>query len=257
LARSPELASDGPPAQQQIAEILRAEILAGKYADGDQLPSEAELVERFGVSGTTVRNASAALQREGLAVSKRGLGVFVRRPQRVVRYASERLSRERWGSGQAIWDADTTEQGRSYSVDSLRVTRESPSKSIRESLDLGPDDDVCVRRRRFIIEGRPVMLATSYLPWKLVEGSQITEPHTGPGGTYARLAELSAAPDKFSEAVLGRMPTPEELTRLDLPPGVPVLEVTRLAWTEDGRPVEVQPMVLDSSYYLLHYNFTA
>lgn len=57
-----------------------------------------------------------------------------------------------------------------------------------------------VRRRRFVLDGKPVLLSTSYLPAALVAGSAITQPDTGAGGTYARLAELGAAPVRFREA---------------------------------------------------------
>ncbi|MFD2357431.1 hypothetical protein ACFSTC_61385 [Nonomuraea ferruginea] len=52
----------------------------------------------------------------------------------------------------------------------------------------GPD--VWVRRRRYLVDARPVQLATSYFPARLVEGSPITEADTGPGGVYARLRDL-------------------------------------------------------------------
>ena len=44
---------------------------------GGRLPSELELVERFGLSRTSVRDALARLRSEGRAVSRRGSGSFV------------------------------------------------------------------------------------------------------------------------------------------------------------------------------------
>ncbi|ESU49845.1 GntR family regulatory protein [Streptomyces sp. HCCB10043] len=57
-------------------------------------------------------------------------------------------------------------------------------------LGLDEGERVCVRSRRFVLDGKPVLLSTSYLPAPLVEASAITQPDTGPGGIYARLAEL-------------------------------------------------------------------
>lgn len=54
------------------------------------------------------------------------------------------------------------------------------------------------------------MLAVSYLPHALVEGSAITRVDTGEGGTYARLAELGHAPTHFREEIRSRLPTAEE-----------------------------------------------
>jgi DNA-binding LacI/PurR family transcriptional regulator len=66
---------------KQIYRALRADILNGHYPPGSQLPTEAELVQRLGVSRVTVRNALSLLQREGLAVRLPGKGTFVRRSE--------------------------------------------------------------------------------------------------------------------------------------------------------------------------------
>lgn len=63
---------------RQIYHALKADILNGSCAPGSQLPTEAQLMERFGVSRVTVRNALALLQREGLVVRIPAKGTFVR-----------------------------------------------------------------------------------------------------------------------------------------------------------------------------------
>lgn len=65
------------PLWTAIAEDLRASIAAGRYRDGMQLPTEADLSARFGVNRHTVRRALAELGAEGLVISRRGAGVFV------------------------------------------------------------------------------------------------------------------------------------------------------------------------------------
>jgi len=60
-----------------ISRDLRGEIAAGKYGISGQLPSEAQLVERFGVSRPTVARALRDLQEEGLIHRKAGSGSFV------------------------------------------------------------------------------------------------------------------------------------------------------------------------------------
>jgi GntR family transcriptional repressor for pyruvate dehydrogenase complex len=61
----------------QLAERLGREIRAGRFHPGEQLPTEQELIARFGVSRTVVREAMASLRTEGLIVSRQGAGVFV------------------------------------------------------------------------------------------------------------------------------------------------------------------------------------
>ncbi|KRA44952.1 FadR/GntR family transcriptional regulator [Devosia sp. Root635] len=62
---------------KRIIGELRGAILAGQYAVGDKLPSQAELAERYQVSRTVVREAIAGLQADGLVEPHQGAGVFV------------------------------------------------------------------------------------------------------------------------------------------------------------------------------------
>ncbi|MEM8955947.1 MAG: GntR family transcriptional regulator, partial [Verrucomicrobiota bacterium] len=62
---------------ERISQELRAEIASGKYGASGQLPSEAQLVERFGVSRPTVARALRDLQGEGLIHRRAGAGTFV------------------------------------------------------------------------------------------------------------------------------------------------------------------------------------
>lgn len=63
---------------ENISRELRGEIAAGKYGSTGQLPSEAQLVERFGVSRPTVARALRDLQEEGLVRRQAGSGTYVR-----------------------------------------------------------------------------------------------------------------------------------------------------------------------------------
>ncbi|WP_300152441.1 FadR/GntR family transcriptional regulator [Neomegalonema sp.] len=61
----------------QVGEALRKRILAGEYAPGARLPSEAQLTEAYGVSRTVIREAMAALRADGLVEPRQGAGIFV------------------------------------------------------------------------------------------------------------------------------------------------------------------------------------
>ena len=108
-----------------------------------------------------------------------------------------------------------------------------------------------------MLDGKPVMLSTSFLPVSIVRGSPITQQDPGPGGTYARLAELGHAPAHFREDLRARMPKPEESEAFELPTGTPVIEIVRTAYTAGGHPVEVNQMTLDASAYVLRYDIDA
>jgi GntR family transcriptional regulator len=65
------------PLYYQLATILREQILAGAYAPGQQIPTEAELVEAYGVSRITVRQALKSLEGRQLIRREAGRGTFV------------------------------------------------------------------------------------------------------------------------------------------------------------------------------------
>ncbi len=240
------------PIYRRIADRLRGEILSGELHDGDRLPGENALMAEYGIARATARQALAVLINEGLAVPRRGSGVYVRLFRPIRRHGSRRLSREQWGQGRAVWDADA--RGRAYTVDQVQIQREQASEEVGHILD---SDEVWVRRRRYLVDDRPVQLAASYFPAELVEGTAVVLPDTGPGGVYARLGDLGRPPAHFTEEVRARMPHPREAELLGLPAGTPVISIGRTAYTAEGRPVEHNEMVLDAASYVLQYDFDA
>ena len=68
------------PVYRQLARILRDQIRTGELRPGAALPSEAALSQTFGVGRDAVRDALASLRNDGLVITTRGLGTFVREP---------------------------------------------------------------------------------------------------------------------------------------------------------------------------------
>lgn len=62
---------------QRIVEQIESRIVAGDLKVGDQLPSERELAEQFGVSRIAVREAVKALRAKGLVEIRPGRGTFI------------------------------------------------------------------------------------------------------------------------------------------------------------------------------------
>ena len=60
-----------------IFEVLKDEILGGKYAKTRKLPSESQLMRRFGGSRVTVIHALQELCAKGLIVRRKGIGSFL------------------------------------------------------------------------------------------------------------------------------------------------------------------------------------
>jgi len=242
------------PAYRRVLEELRNLILTGELREGDRIPSVREITARYGVPSGTAARVIAELRAEGLIITRHGAGAFVRRFRTIRRSSPARLAHQHWGEGQDIQQADTEERPRTVNVE---VGEVAAAEWIAEALSIPTGEPVVYRSRLIVVEDRPVQRATSYLPVDLARGTPITHTDSGPGGVYARLAEIGQAPATFTEYLRARMPRPEETRELELPEGTPVIEITRHAYTGGGRCIEVNRMILDGSAYLLDYTFTA
>jgi len=243
------------PKYQRIADSLKEAIRSGQYGPGDRLPGENDLMATHEVARMTARQALSVLQNEGIAEARKGAGVFVRAFRPLRRRGIQRLTHDQWGSGRSIWSSES--EDRSLTVDQITVSRHAAPDHIAAVLDTPADETTWVRSRRYVLDGKPVLLATSYLPRDVADGSAITQEDPGPGGIYARLKELGYQPVHFREEIRSKMPTAAEADQLNLTMGVPVIIICRTAFSEEGRAVEVNEMTLDSAAYVLEYDFDA
>ena len=72
------LMANAQPRHEVVSTWLRERIEAGAYMEDDQLPSENQLGQQFGVSRITVRRALQTLESDGLIYRRQGLGSFVK-----------------------------------------------------------------------------------------------------------------------------------------------------------------------------------
>ena len=245
------------PAYRQIADQLRTAIEAGELGPGGQLPSERALMDECRAARGTVRQAIALLKSEGLIDIEHGRGAFVRRRPPIRRVAHDRFARRHRAAGQAAYLAELAAEGRSAEVEVLEVGPTEAPDDIGERLQLGKARKVLVRRRRYLADGEPMELATSYVPWDLAKGTPMTEPNPGPGGIYARLEEMGHELGRFAEEVAARMPSPAESRALKLTAGTPVITVVRTAYDTEELPVEVCDTVMAADRYVLSYELPA
>lgn len=251
------MASTGgqPKKYQLIASDLRSAIESGVHGPGARLPGENQVMETYGVARGTARQALGQLVDWGLAEARKGSGVYVREFKPIVRDGIGRLSQSTWPSGRSIWSAES--EGRQLAVDQVEVTEIAPPAHVRDLLGLDADATTILRSRRFVLDGKPVLVSRSWLPSSIAAGTPIAQPDTGPGGSYARLADLGRAPARFREDLRSRMPQEDEIERLEIAPGTPVVDVIRIAADASGTPVEVNEMTADAASYVFRYEFSA
>ena len=86
------------PVYVRLREVIADAILAGRFGDGDPLPSVRALAAEEGANPLTVAKAYQGFQDEGLVIVKRGVGMFVAPGARTRLRDSERetLIRDEW-----------------------------------------------------------------------------------------------------------------------------------------------------------------
>jgi GntR family transcriptional regulator len=235
------------PMYKQVADLLRAAIVSGELAAGAQLPSEQELIDEYGVGRSTARQAVTLLRNEGLIEVVHGRGSFVRGREPVRRLGQERLAREQW---EREHPHEPT-----LKIELLEFGKTSAPADVAERLGIADGSDVLVRRRRYMASFMPLELAASYIPWSIARGTLLTDADASRGSVYARLEEAGHRLARFSEEVEARIPTEAEARALKLRPGAPVMDVLRVAYTQDDRPVEVSRQVMSAERHRLVYEY--
>lgn len=239
-----------PLKYRRIADDLRTGIQRGEYEPGGALPGENDLMARYKVARMTVRQALAELQREGLAIARRGSGVYVSDPHPVVRDELRWLAGQPWERGESVWKG--TDE-RALRLEQLEVSRQPAPEHIAAALEIKVGAASWARSRRYLLDRREVMLSVSWVPGDIGKLPGVLEEDPGPGGVHARLAEAGQAPVRFREDVRARLAAPHEAERLALTAGAAVLAVERVAYSE-RRPVEVTELLLDAATYVLRYD---
>jgi GntR family transcriptional regulator len=242
---------------ERIAKDLRSEILSSRRQPGERLPSEHKLAAEYGTSRPTVRRAIALLKAEGLVVTEQGKGAFVRPTPHVRLLVTGSNYRRHRRAGLSGFSAQALEQGQLPEQQIVEVATIAAPPDVSLRLNLDEDAPVVVRRRLFRLDGQPVALCDSYYPAEWAGGTAIAELENISGGVHA-LIEDPAGPIGRSVArsvddLVARMPLPDEVQRLELPPGMPVVRVVRTIYDVDDAPLEVQDTVAAADRHTFRY----
>lgn len=143
------------PLYYQVELALRRAIDDDLLPDG-RLPTEEELVDRYGVSRITIRTALRRLEEDGLIERHRGRGTFVR-PERVTKI-------ERHPDRLLGFEDDLRRQGATPEITVLSTERADPPAAIRAALGL-PSGMAGYRVRRIgRVNGEPLWVESRYFP---------------------------------------------------------------------------------------------
>jgi GntR family transcriptional regulator, phosphonate transport system regulatory protein len=208
----------------QLGEALAAEIAGGQLPPGGKLPTEPELMKRFGVSRFTVRQALGHLETRGLVRAEQGRGTFVHK--RVLDYAISSRTR---------FSRNLIEQGFEPGGE-LLLHEEIPAPDrVADRLKIADGTIVIHRRGIMTADGTPVELGDSYYPAKRFPGFEEAR-RTLPTITAALASYGIDDYARVSTSLEARMPTSEEARLLRQPKSVPILVVDKVDADRDGVP---------------------
>jgi GntR family transcriptional regulator len=224
------------PGYVEIAGYYRKLIADGTLAPGDEMPSMRNVCAEFNVAITTANRAFRILKEEGLTTVRPGRATLVADQPRVAATAAARLKRIQ-RTGKAYGHKET-------SVNHTAELRSVADPILADQLDLELHDEVVVRTRTFVREGKRTVFAVSCINVRaLADVPELLSPE--PFGQFWQevyKARTGRNVTKSPERRSARLAYDYELQALqiDVEPGtpVPVLVLVNTFADEDG-PLEV------------------
>jgi len=218
------------PLYYQVEHDLASLIADGTLAPGSQLPSEEVLVQKYGVSRTTVRKAVQELERLGLIEIRRGRGTFVR---------SEKITQE--FTELTGFVEDMVAAGRRPSAKVLGKATVEADEGVARQLRVPIGTEVMRIRRVRMADEEPVSLDETYLPIDL--GRKVVENDLEVYPIFSLLEGKDDTPlleaDYRLEAVSAGPPVAEAL---GVEVKAPILLIERTSYSLDRRPVDYEKL---------------
>lgn len=229
----------GEPSYRRLAGILSEEIAAGLYGPDTPLPTDTELMEKYGLGRQTVRRAFQELVSDGAVYRVRGRGTFpVERPRtgRVVRSTGSIEHLEQWtGTEMEL-------------LSPLQLRRDAEGAAQLE-LDGSVVAHLTVRRWS---EDEPFALTEIVVPpdigqWLVAEDRLPVG--RGQGTIIAAVGEFAGPVASAEEIITAITVSDERAEQLHIAAGRPALMVRRVYRNGDGRPVEISSTVHAAERY--------
>jgi GntR family transcriptional regulator len=235
-------ASSRIPLYYQLENVLRERIVSGAFAAGERLPTESELIEQFGVSRITVRQALAALADENLIERRQGSGTFV---------AQRKTKKRRFDGTIHLTGSldELIEMGLDTPIKLLEFNRVEVDKHEAELLQVKPGTNVfMLKRLRLLDDKQPYSLIVNYLPLEI--GERLS-PEELSSGTILQSIEnkLGYHLREARQQIKAELADPYVADLLDIRVGSALLSIERTVYTDNGRPIEFVHTLYRSDIY--------
>lgn len=239
-AQARKRASNGP-LYRQISEDLARKVQTGELARSAQLPTEAELMEEYGASRNTVRDAVKLLITRGLVVTRPGQGTFV--VEKIIPFVSTLTGDPATGHAD-VYEAEVRASMREPRSSAPRVEVQGAEGQIASELKVPAGSMVVSRHQQRYINNTPYSLQTSFYPLALVQqgADRLLLAEDIPEGVVAYLAEkLSIKQAGYRDQIKYRTPDPQETSFFRLPHDgrIGVFSILRTGFAPDGKAIRL------------------
>lgn len=240
-----------PPIYDQLAEAIRAEILAGKYdpteADptANEMPGAVELGPQYGVSDKTAAWAIQRLVADGLVRARSGLRAIVApESERTQTWPMHRRYARAREAGGLVFGGDLHGQDVEKRITGAGWAEAPPG--VATLLRLEPEAQVWARQRRTLVGGQVAETSVSYFPTSVTEqvpGLMATGPFP-PGGVVGVLEGAGCRILRTYNEVRARLATEAELDAFGVDPalaplrGRAVIAITHATYGAGDQPLE-------------------
>lgn len=232
------------PLYSQLYEILRGNISSDEWRPGDMIPPESELIERYQVSRTTVRQVLDMLVSEGLIFRQQGRGTFVAHPtveQGLVRIIS--------------FTDDMRQRGFEPGTEVLFSGLVAAPPETAEKLEIEPGEELARLDRLRLADGEPMSIEESCLVHRYCPG--VLE------GDYVAHSLREALERDYgirwlhAKQVIRAVLTPSRLADLlDTHSPSAMLFVERVSYSQQDIPIEFLRIYYRADRYALYNELT-
>lgn len=213
---------------EAVMEDIRKHIEDGTYPAYSQLPSVADLCERYDVSKITVNKAMDELEARGLISRRRGSGSFVKRVRP--------LGKGEFSGQMDGFMAEHRERGEHVESKVIEFSVVHPSDRVARALDIDEDSFVYHIIRVRSADGRPLAIEYTYMPIDVIPD---LKSKTLMASIYSYIEDdLGLRIASAHRTIRACLPSELEQTELQAAADDPLLEVEQVGYLDDGRAFE-------------------
>ncbi len=218
------------PLYAQVEAVLAASIADGSYPAGTRLPNEETLIERFGVSRTTIQKTVQNLISRGLIEIRRGKGTFVIQP---------RITQELTELSGFVEDMHALGRNPTARVLDQQVMPANETVARRLALAVGT---LVVRIQRVrLVDGMPLSFDETWLPRELGEKVISNNLETEP--IFSLLERKYDTPLVEAEYRLEATSAVAAVAQaLGIDPGNPIFLIERTSYSAQHQPVDYEKL---------------